>query len=54
MVLRATLKFERQRSRKTKVKELGKMEKDKIVLNKVPPVFYSQNRLFGIKTFTNN
>ena len=32
--------LQRQRSRKTMVKGLGKMEKDKIVLRKVPPVLY--------------
>ena len=32
--------FQRQRSRKTMVKEHGKMEKDKVVLKKVPPVLY--------------
>ena len=32
--------LQRQRSRKTIVKELGKMEKEKIVLRKVPPVLY--------------
>ena len=32
--------FQRQRPRKTMMKELGKMEKDKIVLRKFPPVLY--------------
>ena len=32
--------LQRQRSRKTMVKELVKMEKDKIVLRKIPPVLY--------------
>ena len=32
--------LQRQRSRKTAVKKLGKMEKDKIVLKKDPPVLY--------------
>ena len=32
--------LQRQRSRKTVVKELGKMEKDKVVLRKVPSVLY--------------
>ena len=32
--------LQRQRSRKRAVKELGRMEKDKIVLKKFPPVLY--------------
>ena len=32
--------LQRQRSRKTALKQLGKMELDKIVLKKVPPVLY--------------
>ena len=32
--------LQRQHSRKTMVKELGKMKKDKIVLRNVPPVLY--------------
>ena len=32
--------FQRQGSRKTAVKELSKMEKDEIVLKKVPPVLH--------------
>ena len=46
--------FRRQRSRKTAVKELGKMEQGKIVLKKVFPVLCLQNPVFGIKMFTNN
>ena len=46
--------FQRQGSRKTAVKELSKMEKDKIVLKKVPPVLHFQNPLFDIKISTNN
>ena len=34
------IKIGTQRSRKTTVNEVNKMEKDKIVLEKVPPVFY--------------
>ena len=45
---------QRQRSRKTAVKELGKMEYNKIVLNAGPPVLYLQNPVFVIKVFTNN
>ena len=49
------IKFlQRQRSRKTLVKQLGKTEKDQIVLRKFPPVLYLQNLVFGIKIFTNN
>ena len=32
--------LQRRRSRKTMVKELDKMEKDKVVLRKIPPVLY--------------
>ena len=41
---------ERQHSRKTTVKELDKMEKEKIILEKFLPVLYV-NSVFGIKTF---
>ena len=43
-----------QRSRKRAVKELGKMESDKIIPKTGPPVLYLQNLVFGIKVFTNN
>ena len=46
--------LQRQRSRKTEVKELGKMEWDKIVLRKVLPVLHLSNLVFGIKIFINN
>ena len=45
---------QRQRSRKTTVKELGKMESDKKILKTAPPVLYLQNPVFGIKVITNN
>ena len=45
---------QRQRSRKTTVKELDKMEKDKVVLKTAPPMLYLQNPVFGIKVITNN
>ena len=44
---------QRQRSRKTAVKELGKMEYDTIVLKTTPPVLYLQNPVLGIKVITN-
>ena len=46
--------LQRQSSRRTMMKKLGKMEKDKTPLRKVPPVLYVQNLVFGIKIFTNN
>ena len=46
--------LQRQRSRKTMAKELDKMEQDKKVLRKVPPVLYLENLVFGIKLFTIN
>ena len=46
--------LQRQRSRKTVAKELDKMEQDKKVLRKVPPVLYLENLVFGIKLFTIN
>ena len=45
---------QRQRFRKTAVKELGKMEQDKIVLKTTPPVLYLQNPVFGIKVIIDN
>ena len=45
---------QRQRSRKTAVKELGQMEKDEKVLKTAPPVLYLQNPVLGIKVITNN
>ena len=49
------IKFQqRQRFRKTAVKELRKMEQDKIILKAGLPVLYLQNPVFGIKVFTNN
>ena len=36
------------------MKELDKMELDKIVLKTAPPVLYLQNPVFGIKVITNN
>ena len=45
---------QRKHSRKTAVKELGKMKYDKIVLKTGPPALYLQNPVFGIKVFTNN
>ena len=45
---------QRQRSRKTGMKELGKMKQDKIVLKTAPTVLYLQNPVFGIKVITNN
>ena len=45
--------LQRQRSRKTMVKELVKMEKNKISLRKIPPVLYLLNLVFGIKIVTN-
>ena len=45
---------QRQRSRKTSVKEVDQMEQDKIVLKTAPPVLYLQNPVFGIKVFTDN
>ena len=44
----------RQRSRKAAMKELGKMQQDKIVLKTAPTVLYLQNPVFGIKVITNN
>ena len=46
--------LQRQCSRKTAVKEVAKMDKDKIVLKKVHPVLYLQNPVFSIIIFTNN
>ena len=43
-----------QRSRKRAVKELGKMELDKIIPKAGPPVLYLQNLVFDIKVFANN
>ena len=45
---------QRQRSRKTAVEELEKMEKDKTVLKASSPVLYLQNPVFSIKLFKNN
>ena len=46
--------LQRQCSRKRAVKELSKMEKDKTVVKKVPPVLYLYNPVFGLKIFVNN
>ena len=45
---------QRQRSRKTAVKKLGKMEQNKIVPKTGHPVLYLQNPVSGIKSFANN
>ena len=47
--------LQRQRSTKTVVKELSKIELDKIVLKKVPPVLYLHtitSKLFSLAYFT--
>ena len=54
MVLTITFKFSKDSVLETAVKELGKMEQDKIVLKTGPPVLYLQNPAFGIKVFTKN
>ena len=40
MVIATTLKFEKGTFRKTAVKEVEEMEKDKIELNYAPPLLY--------------